>query len=107
MSAIGTSRTSRHVRYESAQWAKADIDQVTVTNRDFMSTRPKYVVGGEVVSASKKSGAVGGKKKPASPIGGAAFPAIGGQTGTRVRSTIKLRRGRSSRGAVAIGVGIR
>jgi len=42
----------------------------------------KYVVGGEVVSASKKSGAAGGKKKPASPIGGAAFPAIGGQTGT-------------------------
>ena len=26
---------------ESAKWAKADIDQVAVTNRDFMSTRPK------------------------------------------------------------------
>ena len=25
----------------SAKWAKADIGQVAVTNRDFMSTRPK------------------------------------------------------------------
>ena len=33
----GTSRTSRDVRLESAKRAKADIDQVAVTNRDFMS----------------------------------------------------------------------
>src|SRR4051794_30175084 len=33
----GTSRTSRDVRPESAKRAKADIDQVAVTNRDFMS----------------------------------------------------------------------
>jgi hypothetical protein len=40
-SAHGTSRTSRDVRIESAEWAKADIDQVTVTNPDFASTRPR------------------------------------------------------------------
>jgi hypothetical protein len=40
MSLVGTSRTSRDVRLESAKWAKADIDQATVTNRDFMSARP-------------------------------------------------------------------
>jgi hypothetical protein len=40
MSLIGTSRTSGDVRLESAKWAKADIDQVAVTNRNFMSTRP-------------------------------------------------------------------
>jgi hypothetical protein len=34
MSANGTSRTSRDVRLESAKWAKADIGQVTFTNRD-------------------------------------------------------------------------
>jgi hypothetical protein len=33
---MGTSRTSRDVRLESANWAKADIDQVAVTNRDFI-----------------------------------------------------------------------
>jgi len=33
----GTSRTSEDVRPESAKRAKADIDQVAVTNRDFMS----------------------------------------------------------------------
>src|SRR5262249_39946408 len=26
---------------ESAKWAKADIDQVAMTNRDFMGTRPR------------------------------------------------------------------
>jgi hypothetical protein len=36
----GTSWTSGNVRLKSAKWAKADIDQVAVTNRDFMSTRP-------------------------------------------------------------------
>src|SRR5215510_10931658 len=41
MIACGTSRTSENARLESAKWAKADIDQVAVTNRDFMSTRPK------------------------------------------------------------------
>src|SRR5262245_64460109 len=40
MTAHGTSRTSVHVRLESAKRAKADIDQIAVTNRDFMSTRP-------------------------------------------------------------------
>src|SRR5262249_3585663 len=34
------SRTSGDVRLGSAKWAKADIDQVPVTNRDFMRTRP-------------------------------------------------------------------
>jgi len=34
-SALGTSRTSGDVRLESANWVKADIDQVAVTNRDF------------------------------------------------------------------------
>src|SRR5215467_16377084 len=38
---LGTSRTSGDVRLESAKWAKADTDQVPVTNRDFMSTRPR------------------------------------------------------------------
>jgi hypothetical protein len=33
----GTSRTSGNIRLKSAKWAKAEIDQVTVTNRDFMS----------------------------------------------------------------------
>jgi hypothetical protein len=33
----GTSRTSGDVRRESAKWAEADIDQVAVANRDFMS----------------------------------------------------------------------
>jgi hypothetical protein len=37
MSLPGTSRTSGDVLLESAKWAKADIDQVAVTNRDFMS----------------------------------------------------------------------
>jgi hypothetical protein len=41
MSAAGTSLTSRDVRLESAKWAKAAIDQVAVTGRDFMSTRPR------------------------------------------------------------------
>jgi hypothetical protein len=36
----GTSRTSGDVRPKSAKWAEPDIDQVAVTNRDFMSTRP-------------------------------------------------------------------
>jgi hypothetical protein len=40
MTGLGTSRTSRDVRLESAKWAKADIDQVAVTDRHFMSTRP-------------------------------------------------------------------
>ena len=40
MSPLGTTRTSRDVRVESAKWAKADIDQVAVANRAFMSTRP-------------------------------------------------------------------
>jgi hypothetical protein len=36
MAAIGTSRTSQDVRLESAKWGKADLDQVAVTNRNFM-----------------------------------------------------------------------
>src|SRR5262245_6689959 len=40
---IGTSRTSRDVRLGSANWAKADIDKIAVTNRDFMSTRPSVM----------------------------------------------------------------
>jgi hypothetical protein len=43
MSAVGTSRTSGDVRPESAKRAKADIDQVAVTNPDFMSTRPEVI----------------------------------------------------------------
>jgi len=39
--AIGTSRTSRDVRLQSAKWGEADIDQVAVSYRDFMSTRPR------------------------------------------------------------------
>jgi hypothetical protein len=35
---IGTSDLGR-CPTESAKWAKADLDQVAVTNRDFMSTR--------------------------------------------------------------------
>ena len=38
-SLVGTSQSLRNVPLESAKWAKADIDQVAVTNRDFMSTR--------------------------------------------------------------------
>jgi len=34
MTVAGTSRTSADVRLESAKWAKADIDQVAITNRD-------------------------------------------------------------------------
>jgi hypothetical protein len=40
MSLPGTSLTSRDVRLESAKRANADIDQIAVANRDFMSTRP-------------------------------------------------------------------
>src|SRR3954471_17585831 len=36
----GTKRTSQDVRLESAKWGKADLDQVAVTNRNFMNTRP-------------------------------------------------------------------
>src|SRR5262245_49162093 len=36
----GTSRTWGDVRLESAKCSKADIDQVAVTDRDFMSRRP-------------------------------------------------------------------
>jgi hypothetical protein len=39
-SGCSTSPTSRDVRLESAKWAKADIEQVAVTNRDFVSTCP-------------------------------------------------------------------
>jgi hypothetical protein len=42
MTAPGTSRTSGNVRLESAKWAKADIDQVAVADRGFMSTRPNH-----------------------------------------------------------------
>jgi hypothetical protein len=38
--ANGTSRTSGDVRLESANWAKADIDRVAVTNRDVVGARP-------------------------------------------------------------------
>ena len=34
MTAVGTFRTSADVRLESAKWAKADIDQVAVTDRE-------------------------------------------------------------------------
>jgi hypothetical protein len=47
MSPNGTSRTSRDVRRESVKWAKADIEQVAVTNRDFMSTRPSSGIGAQ------------------------------------------------------------
>ena len=40
MSAYGTPRTSGDVRLESANWAKADIVRVAVTNRDFVGARP-------------------------------------------------------------------
>jgi hypothetical protein len=40
MTAVGTSRTSGDVRLESAEWAEADIDQIAVTTRDLMGTRP-------------------------------------------------------------------
>jgi hypothetical protein len=36
-------RTSQDVRLESAKWGKADLDQVAVTNRNFMSTRPSHL----------------------------------------------------------------
>ena len=39
---VGTSRTSQDVQLESAKWGKADIDQVVVTNRNCMSTRPDH-----------------------------------------------------------------
>jgi len=42
MSPVGTSRTSRDVRLESAKGANADIDQIAVANCDFMSTHPSY-----------------------------------------------------------------
>ena len=51
---LGTSRTSRDVRLESAKWAKADIDQVAVTNRNVMSTRPS--LDGIHIGASRKQG---------------------------------------------------
>jgi hypothetical protein len=35
MTAYGTSRASRNVRLESAKWARADIDQVVVTDSRF------------------------------------------------------------------------
>jgi hypothetical protein len=40
MSEFDTPRISGDVRLESAKWAKPDINQVAVTNSDFMSTRP-------------------------------------------------------------------
>jgi hypothetical protein len=40
LSGFGTFRTSQDVRLELAKWGKADLDQVAVTNRNFMSTRP-------------------------------------------------------------------
>jgi hypothetical protein len=46
ISEFGTSRTSGDVRPKSAKWAEPDIDQVAVTNRDFMSTCPNAQVGG-------------------------------------------------------------
>ena len=36
---FGTSRTSGDVRRKSAKWAKADIDQVVVTNLDFIERK--------------------------------------------------------------------
>src|SRR6516162_2159587 len=38
-SGFGTSRTSGTVRFESAKWCQSGLDQVAVSNRDFMSTR--------------------------------------------------------------------
>ena len=38
----GTSRTSQDVRLELAKWGKADLDQVAVTNCNFMNTRPSH-----------------------------------------------------------------
>ena len=35
-----TSRTSQDVRLKSAKWGKADLDQVAVTSRNCMNTRP-------------------------------------------------------------------
>ena len=43
MSVYGPSRTSGDVRLESGKCAKADHDQVAVTIRDFMSTRPSVM----------------------------------------------------------------
>jgi hypothetical protein len=50
MSARGPTRTSQDVRLESAKWGKADLDQVAVTNRNFMSTRPRPTGGARNVS---------------------------------------------------------
>ena len=52
MSPPGTSRNSGDVRLESEKWAKADIDQMAVTNRDFMSTRPSNRLEGKGSSAA-------------------------------------------------------
>jgi hypothetical protein len=40
MSVVGTSRTSRDVRLESAKWAKADIDQVARFRREQSVAKP-------------------------------------------------------------------
>src|SRR5262249_24126417 len=40
MTAYATSRTSGDARFESGTWAKADLGQVAVSNRRFMSTWP-------------------------------------------------------------------
>jgi len=39
-------------RFESTKWAKADIDRVAVTNRDFMSTRPSWLARYNVLDHS-------------------------------------------------------
>jgi hypothetical protein len=56
MSANGTSRTLGDVRLEAANWAKADIDQVRVTNRDFMRARPSTTLPDLSRSTSSPSG---------------------------------------------------
>jgi hypothetical protein len=50
-SLVGTFRTSQDVRLESAKWGKADLDQVAVTNRNFMSTRPSTTLADSVYAA--------------------------------------------------------
>jgi hypothetical protein len=56
MTAFGTSRTSQDVRLESAKWGKADLDQVAVTNRNFISTRLVTCQSRHVVRLQRRFG---------------------------------------------------
>ena len=56
--ASGTSRTSQDVRLQSAKWGKADLDQVAVTNRNFMSTRPNARLSAPAIAPAPGGGGV-------------------------------------------------